>query len=109
MRKKTPEAFFKVSGVSTKVAPLVPCEGWFGQTLRKRWVMVRSGGFSRLSCRSDPDLADHRGIHTRFRPQACGGQASTPVGLLIGFPNTGPQAPTQPNQLSYWNYIFGFK
>src|SRR5688572_7709201 len=61
--KKTPDTSSEVPGVerNTDGAPLLPCEGVFGQTQRKRWVMDRSGGFSGLSCLSDPDLASCRG------------------------------------------------
>src|SRR5882757_1084228 len=43
--------------------------------------MVRSGGFSRLSCRSDP-VFGLSVVYTRKTLQACGGQAAIPGACL---------------------------
>ena len=96
--KKRPKPLAEVPGVeNTDWAPLLPCEGVFGQTQSKRWVMDRSGGFSGLSCHSDPDLTSRprENVTQGQGSRACGRQAAIPVGLLIGLPKSGPQSRTR--------------
>src|SRR5436190_7861850 len=47
----------EVPSVKDGGAPLVPCEGGIGQTQKRQVGDGGSGGFSGLSCRSDPVLA----------------------------------------------------
>src|SRR5207237_326544 len=97
-QKKRPRPLAEAPGVGTKTdwVPLLPCEGWFGQTQRKRWVMDDPEGSPVFLAFRIPNRRPCRGknVTQRQGPRACGGQAAIPVGLLIGLPKSGPQSRT---------------